>query len=311
MHGPLPAACAPPRPAGASGRVAGAGCMGARAMATAPCDPCACRCGSGNCGGWSRKLSSDPRDGATCAPSATWQAPATASTCRWCSAASATPLAGCPACARAAASVSTKLDEIYNTWFARRPEAVRLYPATQRRPAAGGWRESARLRGLRQSAGSGDKCLHRLRASRARRRCSARRARGRRYSRQRAVHLARRHVSGVRRARRQLLLGARNATLGSQVVEQSWASGFNDDKKLIAFSDSVQDAAHRAGFFGARTYAEHRPHRPGAGDRPARNVRACPGPQFLAGSRKRCRRAGLAAAHAAEDARRRVHRRPT
>jgi DEAD/DEAH box helicase domain-containing protein len=29
---------------------------------------------------------------------------------------------------------------------------------------------------------------------------------------------------------------------------------FNDDKKLIAFSDSVQDAAHRAGFFGARTW---------------------------------------------------------
>ena len=51
-----------------------------------------------------------------------------------------------------------------------------------------------------------------------------------------------------------LLLGARNATLGSQVVDASWASVFNDDKKLIAFSDSVQDAAHRAGFFGARTW---------------------------------------------------------
>ena len=51
-----------------------------------------------------------------------------------------------------------------------------------------------------------------------------------------------------------LLLGARTATLGSQVVETSWASVFNDDKKPIAFSDSVQDAAHRAGFFGARTY---------------------------------------------------------
>jgi len=54
---------------------------------------------------------------------------------------------------------------------------------------------------------------------------------------------------------RQVLLGARNATLGAQVVAESWASPFNDDKKLIAFSDSVQDAAHRAGFFGARTYA--------------------------------------------------------
>jgi DEAD/DEAH box helicase domain-containing protein len=53
---------------------------------------------------------------------------------------------------------------------------------------------------------------------------------------------------------RMMLVGARNATLGAQVVEHSWASPFNDDKKLIAFSDSVQDAAHRAGFFGARTY---------------------------------------------------------
>ena len=50
-------------------------------------------------------------------------------------------------------------------------------------------------------------------------------------------------------------MGARNTTLGSQVVEQSWHTPFNDDKKLISFSDSVQDAAHRAGFFGARTYS--------------------------------------------------------
>jgi DEAD/DEAH box helicase domain-containing protein len=51
-----------------------------------------------------------------------------------------------------------------------------------------------------------------------------------------------------------LLLGARAATLGAQVIEHSWATPYNDDKKLIAFSDSVQDAAHRAGFFGSRTY---------------------------------------------------------
>ena len=49
-------------------------------------------------------------------------------------------------------------------------------------------------------------------------------------------------------------MGARNATLGAVTIEQTWASPFNDDKKLIAFSDSVQDAAHRAGFFTARTY---------------------------------------------------------
>ncbi len=53
---------------------------------------------------------------------------------------------------------------------------------------------------------------------------------------------------------RLLLLGARSATLGAQIIEQAWASPYNDDKKLIAFSDSVQDAAHRAGFFGGRTY---------------------------------------------------------
>ncbi len=53
------------------------------------------------------------------------------------------------------------------------------------------------------------------------------------------------------------VLGARNATLGAQVIEHSWASPFNDDKKLIAFSDSVQDAAHRAGFFAARTYGNN------------------------------------------------------
>jgi DEAD/DEAH box helicase domain-containing protein len=51
-----------------------------------------------------------------------------------------------------------------------------------------------------------------------------------------------------------ILLGARVATLGAAAIEQSWASTYNDDKKLIAFSDSVQDAAHRAGFFTARTY---------------------------------------------------------
>ncbi len=52
------------------------------------------------------------------------------------------------------------------------------------------------------------------------------------------------------------LLGFRAATLTSTYIDQIFASRFNDDgvKKLLAFSDSVQDAAHRAGFFGARTW---------------------------------------------------------
>lgn len=50
------------------------------------------------------------------------------------------------------------------------------------------------------------------------------------------------------------ILGARAASITSVAVSQVFASTFNDDKKLLAFSDSVQDASHRAGFFGARTY---------------------------------------------------------
>lgn len=50
------------------------------------------------------------------------------------------------------------------------------------------------------------------------------------------------------------ILGFRAATLTSVAIDQLFASPFNDDKKLLTFSDSVQDAAHRAGFFGARTW---------------------------------------------------------
>lgn len=51
------------------------------------------------------------------------------------------------------------------------------------------------------------------------------------------------------------LLGSRAASLSSVMIGQLFASSYNDHRKLIAFSDSVQDAAHRAGFFGARTFA--------------------------------------------------------
>ncbi|MDO5295793.1 MAG: DEAD/DEAH box helicase [bacterium] len=50
------------------------------------------------------------------------------------------------------------------------------------------------------------------------------------------------------------LVGLRSATEISAELVQIFASGFNDDKKALAFSDSVQDAAHRAGFFNARTW---------------------------------------------------------
>ena len=52
------------------------------------------------------------------------------------------------------------------------------------------------------------------------------------------------------------IIGSRAATLSAVAINQLFNSRFNDDAKLIAFSDSVQDAAHRAGFFGARTYRD-------------------------------------------------------
>jgi len=50
------------------------------------------------------------------------------------------------------------------------------------------------------------------------------------------------------------ILGSRAASLTSVMISQLFASAHNDDKKLLTFSDSVQDAAHRAGFFEARTF---------------------------------------------------------
>ncbi|HEB63904.1 MAG TPA: DEAD/DEAH box helicase [Gammaproteobacteria bacterium] len=51
-----------------------------------------------------------------------------------------------------------------------------------------------------------------------------------------------------------LVFGARAASLSAVAVHTMYAARCNDDKKLIAFSDSVQDAAHRAGFFAGRTW---------------------------------------------------------
>lgn len=52
------------------------------------------------------------------------------------------------------------------------------------------------------------------------------------------------------------VMGSRAASLSSVLISNLFSSVYNDDHKLIAFSDSVQDAAHRAGFFGARTWRQ-------------------------------------------------------
>lgn len=148
--------------------------------------------------------------------------------------------------------LSTQLDEIYNTWFSRRPEAARLYAARSvGRPHVDGVSQHVCVAcgNVQPGAAACLACAHqellpvfRVTAQRTQVVGNAQ------YTR----HDDTCPSCGERDEL--LLLGARNATLGSQIVEASWASTFNDDKKLIAFSDSVQDAAHRAGFFGARTW---------------------------------------------------------
>ena len=52
------------------------------------------------------------------------------------------------------------------------------------------------------------------------------------------------------------ILGYQAATLTSVMSGRLFNTPFNDDHKLIAFSDSVQDAAHRAGFLEANTWRQ-------------------------------------------------------
>ena len=58
-------------------------------------------------------------------------------------------------------------------------------------------------------------------------------------------------VCGVRGG--QLIIGAQTTSLAAHAVERLWSAPLNDHKKLILFSDSVQDAAHRAGYLESKT----------------------------------------------------------
>ncbi len=50
------------------------------------------------------------------------------------------------------------------------------------------------------------------------------------------------------------IIGCQSATLSSVIIDEMFGSVLNKDPKLLAFTDSVQDASHRAGFFTARTF---------------------------------------------------------
>jgi DEAD/DEAH box helicase domain-containing protein len=147
---------------------------------------------------------------------------------------------------------STQLDEIYNTWFSRRPEVARLYAAESigRSHVEGISQQVCVACGnVQQGDAACLACGHQVLLPVFRVTAQRTQVIGQaQYTRHDDT------CPGCGERGELRLLGARTATLGAQVVESSWASIFNDDKKLIAFSDSVQDAAHRAGFFGARSY---------------------------------------------------------
>jgi DEAD/DEAH box helicase domain-containing protein len=149
--------------------------------------------------------------------------------------------------------VSTQLEEIYSSWFSGQPEVLRMYASSGLpHPLCDGINERlcTQCGHLQRGPGHCAECRHqemvdvfRVSASR-----TSTNANG-------IAHVWHDKTCPACGSKsRQLLLGARSTTLGSITIEQTWASPFNDDKKLIAFSDSVQDAAHRSGFFTARTY---------------------------------------------------------
>ncbi|BCG47908.1 Helicase, C-terminal:Type III restriction enzyme, res subunit:DEAD/DEAH box helicase, N-terminal [Citrifermentans bremense] len=51
----------------------------------------------------------------------------------------------------------------------------------------------------------------------------------------------------------QLIIGAQTTSIAAHAVERLWSAPLNQHKKLILFSDSVQDAAHRAGYIESKT----------------------------------------------------------
>ena len=50
------------------------------------------------------------------------------------------------------------------------------------------------------------------------------------------------------------IVGSRATSLSSVAISHLFLSPYNNDRKLLAFTDSVQDASHRAGFFSGRTF---------------------------------------------------------
>ncbi|MBK8396066.1 MAG: hypothetical protein IPL26_12630 [Leptospiraceae bacterium] len=49
-------------------------------------------------------------------------------------------------------------------------------------------------------------------------------------------------------------IGLQSSTLSSLAIDEIFGSRLNNDAKLLAFTDNVQDASHKAGYFSSRNY---------------------------------------------------------
>lgn len=179
----------------------------------------------------------------------------------------AMPLVGCRECEQAAwggiadlsrgdAKVKPDLKLFYESWFTRRPGTRLFYPVTDpgtfSRFRAELWLldpGTGELSGLPETAGPDDYFTREgvLKDDPADSRVLVR------------VPPIDQNKNGIRcpvcGAFNSLrIFGFGNATLTSAAVAQVNASRFNSDHKIIAFSDSVQDASQRAGFISARNY---------------------------------------------------------
>lgn len=147
------------------------------------------------------------------------------------------------------------LQNIYDTFFNRRADLALLYPEADVRAtgtrgentwACGGCGQLQTSQGRCQSCGGDDLVPVFLPLA-------AQQVTRRDETRVESEHRC--PVCGAEDAL--LLFGARATSLSAVAIQHLWAAAANDHRKLIAFSDSVQDAAHRAGFFAARTYASN------------------------------------------------------
>ncbi|MCP4377521.1 MAG: DEAD/DEAH box helicase, partial [bacterium] len=159
--------------------------------------------------------------------------------------------------------VQASLERIYSSFFARNPDTflARLYPRLGDEHRLMAQVQEKHLCGQcgnleNQPAEQCSHCqsenlvpVHLL--NQTRRKTFSQRREGQEERREVAVHDDICPVCGSRGE--QLIIGAQTTSIAAHAVERLWSAPLNPHKKLILFSDSVQDAAHRAGYIESKT----------------------------------------------------------